>query len=124
MGKIVIYDVQQECHSTDPNNFSIGEGSVLSNPFKCNGKRTNLKELSFKTYSEMSKAFSDYFDYNYSNNREFKSAVDLLYSRYKDGQDIYLQCSCDSDVHHGNVIVGKINRMLLREKIGERKKNS
>lgn len=122
MGKIIIYDVQAECHSTDPNNFSIGDGSVLSNPFKCNGKRTNLQSLTFRTHNEASEAFSNYFDYNYANNKEFKDAVDLLYGRYKDGQNIYLQCSSDEDEHHGKVIARKITSMLLKERLSERKK--
>jgi hypothetical protein len=44
-----------------------------------------------------------------------------IYDKYKNGETIYLECYCHPLPCHGDVIVKKIQKRLLREKIKEAK---
>jgi hypothetical protein len=57
----------------------------------------------------------------YGSDEEFTKAFDEIYEHYKNGEDIYLQCFCKPNACHGDVIADKLQRKLIKEKIGEMK---
>lgn len=117
MGRIIVYNTSQECHTSDPNNYYIGRGSVLGCPFTFNGKRSNLAKLTFRTRQECLEAYDKYFDISYDKNHEFRNAVDLLFGKYKNGEDLYLQCFCKPEPCHGDIIAKKLQQMLVKDKL-------
>ena len=76
---------------------------------------TLLREESIEKYS-------DYFDVMYEGNIEFKAIVDEIYSKYKKGETIYLECCCKPLPCHGDIIAKKLQKMLIREKLREYRK--
>lgn len=120
---IYVYNSKIEDHTSNPNNFYIGRGSVLGNPFTHDGKKSSLAKLSFKTREEAINAYKLYFKAMYENDNEFKSIVDIIYEKYKNGEDVYLQCFCKPLECHGDFIKSEIEKRLIKEKMAERKKH-
>ena len=106
---IYVYNSHQEDYTSKENNFYIGRGSPLGNPFTHNGVRSIYKTMSFKTREQAIEAYEKYFD--------------EIYEHYKNGEDIYLQCFCKPKACHGDVIADRLQRKLIKEKMEERKKN-
>lgn len=121
MGKIVIYNTKTEDFTSHPNNVYIGRPSILSNPYTHDGKKSSLAKLTFKTREEAINAYKLYFDAMYEQDMQFKQVVDLIYEKYKNGEDIYLQCFCSPLPCHGEYIKEKLEKRLIKEKIQERK---
>jgi len=119
---IYVYNSKIEDHTSNPNNFYIGRGSVLGNPFTHDGKKSSLAKLSFKTREEAINAYKLYFKAMYENDIEFKSIVDIIYEKYKNGEDVYLQCFCKPLECHGDFIKSEMEKRLIKEKMAERKK--
>ena len=118
---IYVYNSHNEDYTSRPNNFYIGRPSILGNPFSHNGVRSCFKTLTFKTREEAITAYEKYFDKMYGSDEEFTKAFDEIYEHYKNGEDIYLQCFCKPNACHGDVIADKLQRKLIKEKMGERK---
>ena len=69
----------------------------------------------------------------YQTNLDFRDVVDEMYEKYKNGEDIYLECYCkkylcrDMAPHndevscHGDIIKSKLEQRLLKEKINNLK---
>ena len=123
---IHVYNTKFEDHTSEcENNYYIGRsktGNVLGNPYTYNGKRSSLAKLSFRTAEEAIHAYSLYFDAMYGNDDEFTKIIDEIYEKYKNGEEVYLQCFCKPKPCHGDVIVEKLQERLIREKLEERKK--
>lgn len=117
---IKVYNVKTEDYSSHPNNVYIYRGTILGNPFTYDGKRSNLAKLSFKTREEALSAYEEYFKRMYEMDAEFKNAVDDLYTKYKNGEDIYLGCFCHPLPCHGNIIVKELQKRLIKERKKER----
>jgi hypothetical protein len=120
---IYVYNSHQEDYTSKENNFYIGRGSPLGNPFTHNGVRSIYKTMSFKTREQAIEAYEKYFDEVYGKDEWFTRAFDEIYEHYKNGEDIYLQCFCKPKACHGDVIAEKLQRKLIKEKMEERKKN-
>jgi len=121
---IIVYNRQNEDHSSDPNNYPIYRGaSVLGNPFTHKPLSKTLAVFQVKTREEAIERYDSYFDLQYENNEHFKGVIDEIYEKYKNGEDIYLECFCSPNPCHGNVIVKKLKKRLLKEKMKEAKKN-
>ena len=60
----------------------------------------------------------------YENDIEFKLTVDNIYEKYKNGEDIYLQCFCKPLPCHGDYIREVLEKRLIKEKMVERKKST
>ena len=118
---IYVYNTKSEDFSTHPNNYYIGRPSILSNPFTHDGKKSSLAKLSFKTREEALSAYKLYFKSMYENDIEFKTVVDEIYEKYKNGEDIFLQCFCKPLPCHGDFIKEELERRLIKEKMAERK---
>lgn len=128
---IYIYNLHKEDHCSDKNDFYIGRGSVLGNPYThIKNKKTlatfivNNREMAINNYSH-------YYDLMYQSNINFRNEIDKIYSLYKNGEDVYLGCFCkkylttDVGEHndelscHGDIIKSKLEQRLIKEKIKE-----
>ena len=119
---IYCYNCKVEDHTSHPNNVYIGRGSVLGNPYTHDGKKSSLAKLSFKTREEAINAYKSYFQVMYENDLEFRLTIDQIYNKYKNGEDIYLQCFCKPLECHGDFIKEFLEKKLIKEKMMERKK--
>ena len=122
MGQIHVYNLHQEDHTSEDNNWYIGRskhGNPLGNPFTHNGKRSNLAKLSFKTREEAINAYRIYFEKAYGKDTELTNAFDEIYEHYKNGEDIWLACFCKPEPCHGDVIAEELQKKLLKEKMEE-----
>lgn len=127
MGKITVYNTHQEDYTYKPNNFLIcrtKDGNPLANPFTYNGVKTRLAKLSFKTREEAIDAYKMYFKKMYSLDEGLTKAFDTIYEKYKNGEDIYLQCCCKPLPCHGDFLAEELQRKLIKEKMEERRKNN
>lgn len=127
MGKITVYNTHQEDYTYKPNNFLIcrtKEWNPLANPFTYNGVKTRLAKLSFKTREEAIDAYKMYFKKMYGLDEGLTKAFDTIYEKYKNGEDIYLQCCCKPLPCHGDFIAEELQRKLIKEKMEERRKNN
>jgi len=118
---IIVYNRTKESHSDSPNNFRIYRPFALGNPY------THIKDKETKalylvpTREDAIKAYDHYFDIMYRSNLRFKKVVDLIYEKYKAGEDVYLECYCKPEPCHGDIIKEKLEKRLLKEKIEEMK---
>jgi len=122
MGQIHVYNIHQEDHSSEDNNWYVGRsknGNPLSSPFTFNGKRSNLAKLSFKTREEAINAYRMYFEKAYGKDTELTKAFDEIYEHYKNGEDIWLGCFCKPEPCHGDVLAEELQKKLLKEKMKE-----
>lgn len=127
MGKITVYNTHQEDYTYKPNNFLIcrtKDGNPLANPFTYNGVNTRLAKLSFKTREEAIDAYKMYFKKMYGLDEGLTKAFDTIYEKYKNGEDIYLQCCCKPLPCHGDFLAEELQRKLIKEKMEERRKNN
>ena len=127
MGKITVYNTHQEDYTYKPNNFLIcrtKDGNPLANPFTYNGVKTRLAKLSFKTREEAIDAYKMYFKKMYGLDEGLTEAFDTIYEKYKNGEDIYLQCCCKPLPCHGDFLAEELQRKLIKEKMEERRKNN
>ena len=127
MGKITVYNTHQEDYTYKPNNFLIcrtKDGNPLANPFTYNGIKTRLAKLSFKTREEAIDAYKMYFKKMYGLDEGLTKAFDTIYEKYKNGEDIYLQCCCKPLPCHGDFLAEELQRKLIKEKMEERRKNN
>ncbi len=119
---IYVYNTKVEDHTSEPNNFYIGRGSPLGNPFTHNGVKSNLAKLSFKTREEALEAYETYFKESYGKNELLTKAFDIIYEHYKNGEDVYLQCFCKPLSCHGDFLALELQKKLIREKREEKRK--
>ena len=127
MGKITVYNTHQEDYTYKPNNFLIcrtKDGNPLANPFTYNGVKTRLSKLSFKTREEAIDAYKMYFKKMYGLDEGLTEAFDTIYEKYKNGEDIYLQCCCKPLPCHGDFLAEELQRKLIKEKMEERRENN
>ena len=127
MGKITVYNTHQEDYTYKSNNFLIcrtKDGNPLANPFTYNGVKTRLAKLSFKTREEAIDAYKMYFKKMYGLDEGLTKAFDTIYEKYKNGEDIYLQCCCKPLPCHGDFLAEELQRKLIKEKMEERRENN
>lgn len=124
---IHVYNRKVETHHT--NNFYIGRGSPLGNPYTHITDKKTKAIYQAKDRNDAIDKYSHYFDLMYGSNLAFTSAIDKIYELYKTGEDVYLECYCkkyqSNEYHndeircHGDVIKEKLEERLLKEKIME-----
>lgn len=124
---IIVYNRGKEDHSTHPYNFPIYRGgSVLGNPYTDKSLTKTMAVYQVNNREEAIQRYGSYFDMQYGRNKEFTEIIDCIYELYKMGETIYLECYCHPLPCHGDIIVEKLQKRLLKEKIKEakeRKKN-
>lgn len=120
---IIVYNRTKEDHSDLENNYPIFRGkSVLGNPYTHKNLKGTLAIYHVSSREEAIQRYDSYFDLQYANNYDFRKLVDEIYEKYKNGEDVYLECYCDPLPCHGHVIANKLKKRLLKEKMGEAKK--
>ena len=125
---IIVYNRAMEDHSNDPNNYPIYRGgSILGNPYTDKPLSKTMAVYHVKSREEAIKRYDSYFDTMYSGNPYFKEVIDEIYEKYKNGEDVYLECYCGVGTNgkkncHGEVIAEKLKKRLLKEKIDEIKR--
>ena len=119
---IYIYDRNVEDFSALENNYPIYRGvSILGNPYTHLPVKDTKAMFQCKTKEEAIEKYSEYFDIMYGNNIEFTKIIDEMYEKYKNGEDIYLECYCGTGKNgekkcHGAVIEEKLQKRLIKEK--------
>lgn len=114
---IKVYNINNEDHTSSCNNYYIGRGSILGNPY------THIKDRETKalhvvpTREAAIERYGHYFDVMYSTNDSYKNKIDEIYEKYKNGEDIYLGCYCKPLPCHGDIIAEKLQRRYIKEKI-------
>ena len=120
---IIVYNRGKEDHSAHPNNYPIYRGgSVLGNPYTDKPLKGTLAVFKAKNREEAIKKYDTYFDAQYGRNKAFTEVIDEIYEKYKNGEDIYLECYCGTGDGknkrcHGEVIAEKLQKRLLKEHI-------
>lgn len=120
---IIVYNKNVETHVGD-NNYPIYRGSILGNPY------TDIKDRKTKALyvvanrDEAIARYADYFDRKYKGDVAFKAIVDEIYEKYKNGEDVYLECYCKPLPCHGDIIAEKLQKRLVKEKIKAWKETS
>ena len=114
---IIVYNRLKEDHSSNPNNFPIYRPSVLGNPFSHIKDRNTKAKYVVGSREEAIARYSDYFDVMYGSNYAFTKVIDEIYEKYKAGEDVFLECYCHPLPCHGDVIVEKLRKRLIREKM-------
>ena len=104
------------------NVYNICRPSILGNPYSHLPEDKCLAIYRTKTRDEAIEMYSKYFDVMYGGNLKFTHAIDEIYEKYKRGENIYLGCFCPKSMRcHGDIIIEKLQKRLIKEKIKERK---
>lgn len=124
MAKFIRYN-NRENTLTGPNVFDVSRAGLLGNPF------THIKDKKTKamyvvnTRDEAIDLYDKYFDAMYKKNPLFKEAVDKIFEAAKTYGVVYIGCYCrENERCHGDIIIGKINNMLLLDALNEIKNNT
>ncbi len=115
---IYVYNRKVETHN-GPNNFYIGRGSVLGNPYTHIKDKKTKALYQAKDRDDAIEKYSHYFDLMYGSNIAFTKEIDKIYEVYKSGVDVYLECYCHPLRCHGDIIKEKLESRLLKERIKE-----
>lgn len=118
---IIVYNRKTETHSDSPNNFRCYRPFVLANPYTYLPVEKTKAIYKVSTREDAVKAYDHYFDLMYRSNVRFKRVVDIIYERYKSGEDVFLECYCKPEACHCDVIKEKLEKRLMKEKIDEMK---
>ena len=114
---IYVYNRNVEDFSVMDNNYPIYRGvSILGNPYTHLPVKGTKAMFQCKTREEAIEKYDKYFDIMYGNNIEFTKIIDEMYEKYKNGEDIYLECYCKPQSCHGEVIAEKLQKRLIKEK--------
>ena len=92
MVMIYIYNRRTETHNK--NDFYIGRGSILGNPYSHIKDRKTKAIYEAKDRDDAIDKYSYYFDLMYGSNKTFTQAIDEIYEVYKSGDDVFLGCFC------------------------------
>lgn len=117
---IIVYNRANEDYSSNPNNYPIYRGgSILGNPYTDKPLSKTMAVFHVKNREEAIARYDSYFDMMYESNEGFRAVIDEIYEKYKNGEDVYLECYCKPQPCHGDIIAEKLKKRLLREKIKE-----
>ena len=112
---ITVYNRQHETHTE--NNFRCYRPFVLGNPYSWITDKETKAIYKVGSREESIKAYGHYFDLMYRSNLKFRKVVDIIYEKYKAGEDVFLECYCKPLPCHCDVIKEKLEKRLLKEKI-------
>ena len=115
MSGIHVTNKLKEEHSK--NTFYIGRPTILGNPYTHIKDKKTLAKFITKDRDEAIDNYASYFDVMYSGNIEFKKKIDEIYNLFKSGEDVYLECYCKPLRCHGDIIVDKLRKRLIKEKL-------
>ena len=114
---IYVYDRNVEDFSALENNYPIYRGvSILGNPYTHLPVKDTKAMFQCQTREEAIEKYDEYFDIMYGNNIEFTKIIDEMYEKYKNGEDLFLECYCKPQPCHGDIIAKKLQQRLIKEK--------
>ena len=114
---IYVYNREKEDYSMLDNNYPIYRGvSILGNPYTHLPLKDTKAMFQCKTREEAIEKYDEYFDIMYGNNIEFTKIIDEMYEKYKNGEDLFLECYCKPQPCHGDIIAKKLQEMFIKEK--------
>lgn len=113
---IYVYNRNVEDFSMLKNNYYIGRENILSNPYTHLPVKDTKAMFQCKTREEAIEKYDKYFDLMYGRNVEFTKVVDEMYEKYKNGEDLFLECYCKPQPCHGDIIAKKLQEMFIKEK--------
>ena len=114
---IYVYDRNAEDFSALENNYPIYRGaSILGNPYTHLPVKDTKAMFQCKTREEAIEKSAEYVDIMYGKNIEFTKIIDEMYEKYKNGEDLFLECYCKPQPCHGDIIAKKLQEMLIKEK--------
>lgn len=116
---IKVYNRLNEDYSSYKNNYPIFRGTILGNPYTDKPLKKTLAIFQVSSREEAIKKYREWFDISYQHKPAFKKIIDEIYEKYKNKEDIYLECYCKPLDCHGDVIAEKIKQRFLKEKIKE-----
>lgn len=119
MSGIHVYNLTKEEH-TGSNVFYCGRGSILGNPYTHIKDKTTKATYVVKTREEAIEKYGHYFDIMCNSNLRFEKAVNEIYRRYKAGEDVFLGCYCHPQKCHCDLIVDRLRKRLIKEKLQEK----
>jgi len=96
--------VNKKTHKPTPDDFYIGRGSVMGNPYHHKESKHPQALYKVETVGEAIGGYEKYFLYEYFNNIEIYKVIKELIDRELDDQDVNLVCYCAPDKCHGDVI--------------------
>lgn len=117
MSGIHVYNITKDDYSGNENNYLIHRPYILGNPYTDIKDRNTKARFVVKDRDTAIEKYSEYFDIMYGGDKDFKAAVDEIYERYKAGEDVYLGCYCKPKRCHGDIIVDKLRKRLIKEKL-------
>lgn len=118
---IYVYNREKEDYSMLDNNYPIYRGaSILGNPYTHLPVKDTKAMFQCKTREEAIEKYDKYFDIMYGSNAEFTRVVDEMYEKYKNGENLFLECYCKPQPCHGDIIAKKLQERFIREKFRER----
>jgi len=118
---IIVYNRETEDYSNNDNNYPIYRGSILGNPYTHLPLSKTKAVFHVGSRDEAVERYSSYFDLQYGRDESFTEIIDEMYEKYKNGEDIYLECYCHPLKCHGDIIAKKLQKRLLKERITEAK---
>lgn len=113
---IYVYNRNVEDFYALENNYYIGRENILSNPYTHLPVKGTKAMFQCKTREEAIEKYDKYFDIMYGNNIEFTKIIDEMYEKYKNGEDLFLECYCKPQPCHGDIIAKKLQQRLIKEK--------
>lgn len=119
---IIVYNRRKEDHTDKgESNYPAYRPSILSNPYSWEKDKKTLALFTVKDRNEAIERYESYFDRMYNGNAPFKYIIDEIYQKYKNGEDVYLECYCSPEKCHCDIIKEKLEKRLMKEKIKEAK---
>jgi len=119
---IIVYNRTKEDHTDKGlSNYPAYRGSILGNPYTHIKDKQTKALFIVKTRDEAIDRYEAYFDRMYKGNAPFKYIIDEIYEKYKNGEDVYLECYCKPERCHCDVIKEKLEKRLMKERIKEAK---
>ncbi len=112
---IYVYNRHTEQHY-GPNVYDITRPSILSNPYTHMDLDKTKALYHVNDRDEAIQQYSHYYDIMYNGNLKFKAVIDEIYEKFKNGEDVYLGCVCKPLPCHGDIIVSKLTKRLIKEK--------
>ena len=96
--------VNNKTHKPTPDDFYIGRGSVMGNPY--HHKESNHPQALYKvdTVEEAIDGYNKYLEYSHFNDASINKVIKELVDRELDDKDTNLVCYCAPGKCHGDVI--------------------
>lgn len=119
---ITVYNKYKESHYGD-NVYDISRNSIFGNPYTHIKDKNNRALFLVSSRDEAISLYKDYFNEMYNTVDWFRSKVDEIYEKYKDGEEIFFSCTCKPLPCHGDVIKEFLVSRLVKEKVSSLLKN-